>query len=138
MNTKRKPNAMLIELVIVILFFSLSAGIILQLFVAAHDRTTSSTVDTAALLIAEDFAERFAASDLPADVYLAEAGFVLEEDLYTRQTESNGRTLTINATSETTATEAGLLDRLQVTVLDGSREAVSLPVSRYLPREDVP
>ena len=75
MNSTRKPNAMLIELVIVILFFAISAGIILQLFVAASDRSGQSATDSNALLMTEDVAERFVASKLPVDEFFAALGW---------------------------------------------------------------
>lgn len=138
MNAKRKPNAMLIELIIVILFFSISAGIILQLFVASHERSLESSIGTSALFMAEAYAEQFAASTLPVDAFLEDAGFVENGGAYTRQAEINGRTVTISALSETTASEAGTLDRLDITVSAGERPSVSLPATRYLPKEDTP
>lgn len=139
MKSTRRPNAMLIELVIVILFFALSAGIILQLFVAAHDRSAQNETDTAAMLMAEDFAERFAASRQPLDAFLEADGWAAQADARTKQVAREGATpLTLHLTGESEQAEAGTLDRLTLTIRDGGREAVTLPVSRYLPGEGTP
>lgn len=135
---RRKPNAMLIELVIVILFFSISAGIILQLFVAANDRSVQSATDTAALLEAENMAELLVASRLPLEDFLADTGWDMEtHGIYTRPFDVGSRSLLMVATCETSETDAGTLDSLQLTVMDKERKAVVLPVGRYLPSKEV-
>lgn len=138
MNGTRRPNSMLVELVIVILFFAISASVILQLFVAAGARSAQSTTDTAALLMAEDFAERFAASKLPADSFLEADGFAQDGDTYMRTAEAGKRTLTLAVTGENEDTGAGVLDALHLAIHDQERVVLTLPVSRYLPREDMP
>lgn len=138
MNGVRKPNSMLIELVIVILFFSISASIILQLFVAAHDRTVQSSTDTAAVMISEDFAERYAASGLPMEDFLAEDGFTLSDGAYEKELTVDTRPLRMVVEGETESTATGALDVLSLTVHDGGRLAVSFPIQRYLPEEETP
>lgn len=135
---KQKPNAMLIELVIVILFFSLSAGIILQLYVAAGDRTLQDATDSFATLYAEDFAERFAASDAAAEAFFLADGWSAAGDAYTKDIEAqNGRTLGMTADVSTVESEAGVLDSMTLTLHDGEREAIAIPVNRYMPKEAV-
>lgn len=139
MNSKRKPNAMLIELVIVILFFSISAGIILQLFVAAHDRSRQSAMDNEMTLVAEDIAERFAVSTLDADAFFLSGGWAGEADAYTRTlTLESGREVQLSVTGAQQETQAGTLDVFALVAYDGDREIMNLPVSRYLPKEATP
>lgn len=138
MNGTRKPNTMLVELVIVILFFAISASVILQLFVAAGSRSAQSTTDSAALLMAEDFAERFAASKLPADAFLEADGFTQEGETYARNAEAGNRTVTLTVSGADEETGAGVLDTLHLAVYDKERAVLTLPVSRYLPKEDLP
>lgn len=139
MNKTRKPNAMLIELVIVILFFSISAGIILQLFVAAHDRSKQSTVDTCAVLMAEDLAECIAASTLPMDVFLAEDGWTRAGERHTKTAAaSNERPLALTLDGLTEESAAGTLDVLTLSIADGERTVVTMPINRYLPKEATP
>lgn len=138
MNGSRKPNAMLIELVIVILFFSISAGIILQLFVAASNKSIQSSADTSATLIAEDVAERFAVSREEADTFFSADGWTQTEDGYERQTQAAGRTYRVAVQCDTQETAAGTYDAVTVSVYDGAREAIVLPADRYLPKEATP
>ena len=138
MNERRKPNAMLIELVIVILFFAISASIILQLFVAAHDRSVQSDVENTAVLTAEDIVERFAASSLGADAFFEDLGWIEEPNGYGLQTSVDGHTLRLVSTGSTEDTTAGTLDDLTLTIYDSDREVVSLPMVRYTPKEDTP
>lgn len=139
---RRKPNALLIELVIVILFFAISASVILQVFVAARDRSVQSSTDTSALLMAEDIAEQFAASPLDPSAFLASVGFSADDDAEAgyslTRTAANGRDLTLLCAPESEETDAGTLDSMLLTVMDGSRAAVTLPIKRYLPKEVLP
>lgn len=137
MNGARKPNAMLIELVIVILFFSISAGIMLQLFVAANDRGRQNSVNSTAVMLAEDTAELFAASHDTLEAYFSDAGWVLSPEGYERSIEMDDRLLRMVAQGETEQTEAGTLDTVTLTVYDGERAAVILPMARYVPGEDM-
>lgn len=138
MNGTRKPNTMLIELVIVILFFAISAAVILQLFAAAGTRSAQNTTDSTALLMAEDFAERFAASTLPADAFLEAEGYAQDGDVYTRTAAAGKRTLTLTVSGNSEQTSAGALDALHLAVYDQERAVLTLPVSRYLPKEGTP
>ena len=139
MNSKRKPNAMLIELVIVILFFSISAGIILQLFVAAHDRSRQSAMDNEMTLVAEDIAERFAVSTLASEAFFLGDGWTGNTDAYSRTLDlQSGREVQLSVTGTQQETQAGTLDIFTLVAYDGDREIMSLPVSRYLPKEATP
>lgn len=139
MNGTRKPNAMLIELVIVILFFSISAGIILQLFVAANERGHQNDVDNTAMLLAEDVAERLAVSTQTLDAFFMGDGWVQKDDAYVRQESAYaGRRLQLTARGATEEREAGTLDSVELTIYDGDRAVLSMPVARYLPMEVTP
>lgn len=135
MEGKRKPNSMLIELVIVILFFSLSAGIVLQLFVAAGDKAVQSATQTSALVSLEDLAERFVGSGEPADAFFAADGWQASAEGYTKQMEHGGHTLDLILEGGVAEGEAGQHSRYTVTAYEGERQLVSLPISRYTPKE---
>ena len=140
MNSTRKPNAMLIELVIVILFFALSASIILQLFVAASNRSVQSATDSSALIYAEDFIEQFSVSTLDADAFLREGGFEsVTEGEYARELEAaNGRPIRMVASGDKEIAATGELDDLSLQVYDGGRVIVHRPVNRAIPTEVTP
>lgn len=58
---RSRVNVLLIEIVIVILFFSLSAAVTVQLFVAAHNRSRESRDVNQAMLHSQELAEVFLA-----------------------------------------------------------------------------
>lgn len=138
MNNARKPNAMLIELVIVILFFAISAGIVLQLFAAAGNRSIENTMEASAVLYAEDAAEQFLASPLAVEEYFAQAPWIATEDGHQMQLEAGGRALTLTARAAQEEISTGILDSLQITVDNGNRTIVELPVVRYTQKEGTP
>ncbi len=142
MKKAGKPNSLLIELVIVLLFFSLSASVILQLFVATHNKSTHSKVGSAALMLAEDLNDRFAVSDLAIETFLAASGWVPAEDgdanAYVRTVNLEGRALEVAVTGAQQTSEAGVLDEYAIDVYDRGDVIIHLPMVRYSPREVTP
>ncbi|MCL1963764.1 MAG: hypothetical protein FWF69_01715 [Firmicutes bacterium] len=156
MKKVSRPNTLLLELVIVLLFFSLSACVILQLFVAAHDKSVRSVVGSWALMEAEDIAEKFAASQADKDTFFAQADWRPRGEGYERYVEANGRALLCLVAGETRNTPAGYLDDLTLTLyktqtppsgsgemprcitIDGEHPLVTLPLTRYRHGEGTP
>ena len=64
MKTHNRSNALLVELMIVILFFMLSATILLQVFAASTNQSRNADITTRALTGAQNTADRlYAAPD---------------------------------------------------------------------------
>ena len=130
---RSRRNIVLIELIVVIFFFALSAAITLQMFGAAHDFSADSAETTEALLLAQDWAEQIAASGDPT-VTLTESGWELSGDKY-RLAVSEVYTLAISLEIE--AARAGDMAYLSIEVYgespDGTQLLLTLPVSLYLP-----
>jgi len=125
----------LIELVIVLLFFSLSAAVILQLFVAAHERSVRSEVASIGTLLAEDISGRFAVSELVAEDFFAEDGWTTDAAGYMREAWAGDNRLTMTAHGGTEKTPAGMLDQWTLTVFSGEDSIISVPMARYVPEE---
>lgn len=134
---ERTPrNLLLIELIIVIFFFALSAVITLQAFVYAYEDTRLSRQYTQALAIAQDWAEQlYAAADPAALLQQADWQPMPEGDGYA--TEQDG--FHLSAALEQEQQEAGMIRRVRVTILPLDRHGaqedplVSIPVARYVP-----
>lgn len=133
--TRRKPNAMLIELVIVLMFFAISASIVLQLFVAASEKNGQNSNQSAYLLIAEDYAERFAASKLDSDAFFVADGWTASGNGYEKEAELNGGNVLLSISGGATDTGAGTLDEWVITASNGRNTSVSLPITRYMQKE---
>lgn len=75
-----KKNLALLELILAILFFALSAAVLTQVFVKAKTMSDSSRAGTLGLVAAEDLAERLKAAPWDAGKILsAEAGWTPEQ-----------------------------------------------------------
>jgi len=138
MKKASKPNALLIELVIVLLFFSLSTAVILQLFVAAHDKSMKSGVGTEAMMISEDLAERFAVSSLEVHAFFEQEGWAPRDAGYEHGVKIGVRDLLYVVQGETKEGPAGSLDDFIMAVYDGDSTVLTIPLARYIPKEGTP
>ena len=135
MKSAGKTNTLLMELIIVILFFSLSAVITLQLFVTAHEQSTLSHDKTMALLKAQNVVE-----EIQADESDTLSGFIeLEEDryiiCYNEDWEPSGETGSYELSVQVgrKPSEYGTMMELDVRVHKDDKELCGLQTSRYLP-----
>ncbi|MEG2208846.1 MAG: hypothetical protein RR065_12120, partial [Clostridia bacterium] len=76
-----KGNMLLIELIIAILFFSLSQVVIVQVFATAQQKTVESKLLKTALAQAEDVAEQLSLTATP-DELLLRLGFMGADGYY--------------------------------------------------------
>ncbi len=127
-----KGNLVLLELLIALTFFAVSAMIASGVLARAHQIGLDSRRTTEALFIAQDWAERIAASDDPASLIkaagtAAEDGYAIEQDGYT-----------VYAAITREEEEAGALYDIRLTVSAKGREFITLPASRYIPEGVAP
>lgn len=96
-----KSNVLLTELVIVILFFALTAATVMQIFVGAHQKSQLNARITEASIIAQDTAELLAQETNPEQVLLENGYTKSAENEYTYKTGENRAVVRIS--SETKA-----------------------------------
>ncbi|MCL2811124.1 MAG: hypothetical protein FWD25_04450 [Clostridia bacterium] len=125
---RNKNDVLLTELVIVILVFSLVAVTVVQMFVAARQKSAHSGQLERALIVAQDWVERFSGADEGAHVHRRpEAGLVIEAHVEPEVTTQAGKilsaTVRVFGSAEYGAEEAAPL--------------VVLPAVRYVPLEEV-
>lgn len=87
MKGNGRGNLLLTELVIVILFFALSATVIVRLFMAAYAVSSRSEYTSTAVMETGNWAERLYAAD-DMEKLLLDEGFVFEDNSYCFETES--------------------------------------------------
>lgn len=133
MKSFRKGHAIIVELIIVILFFSLSSVIIMRLFSAAHQLSEQSTASTKLLLAAQSWADQLMAED-DFTVFLAENGWSGDEDGFAL--EVDGGTLKATGFYEEQGLN-GSLSSYEIAAFVNQREVFAFPVARYR-GEDVP
>ena len=125
-----KGNTLLIELMIVLLFFALSQAIILQVFASAQQVNRNGSIRNAALMQAENTAEVLAAGNADAETTLVSLGYTLDRDArYIADYPSDGYRLSAQITRFTQP--AGVLTTVTITALQEERRLFTLPAVRY-------
>jgi Tfp pilus assembly protein PilV len=131
MNRTHRGNALLVELLIVVLFFMLASTVLLQLFATARRQGAKAEALTEATSWAQNIADAlYAAPD--AEEELAASGFSRDGEHWVL----TGEALTASVALSREALEAGVLTRYSVSVLDGEEILISLPGVRY--EEEMP
>lgn len=126
-----KGNTLLIELIIVLLFFALSQTVVVSMFAAAHEKAEHSSLLSSALVYTEGVAERLSIEENP-DAALQEMGFAGGDGTYV-YVNSEGFDVIVSVDRE--ERPAGEMLCITVTASENGEELVSLPVQQYLPKE---
>ena len=145
---ENKNKVLLMEIVVVLLFFSISAVTTLQLFARASSVARQSSLNARALIRCEDWAERLMAADDPSqalsetegweNIERAPAGFSAELPMTAQMELAKDGAVTyyIRAAGTCTEHEGGLLWEMRVRAQDAQGEVrIELPVVRYDARE---
>ena len=125
-RTGNQRNALLVELLIVVLFFMLAATVLLRVFSTARNMSEQSRWITEALSDAQNVAERLLASDAP-EAELTHMGFGLQEGAWVLAEEGYVISVTLSAEE----TSSGVMRRQEVTVLREGQQLLALPGARY-------
>ncbi len=127
MRRHNRSNALLVELLIVILFFMLSATVLVEVFAASRQLSDKAGQLGEALTEAQNVAEQlYAAEDGKAA--LGEMRFLPEGELW--MLALDGYTLKVIPSIEETG--AGQLMNYAVQAVSGEETLFTLPVSRYM------
>ena len=104
MRKRNRSNVLLVEILIAVLFFMLSATVLVKVFVAARNMTVRSGVESMAIADAQNVAETmYAAEDIGAT--LEEMGFYSSHGAWTLDRGD----YTLYVDGQATPTEAGEL-----------------------------
>ena len=131
MKTANRSNALLVELLIVVIFFMLASTVLLQVFTASRNQGQQAGAINDSLVAAQNTADRLytAETDINGTIRaLQEMGFeagaasdwVLEKEDYR-----------LVVSLETEDRPAGLMQKATVTAYQDDLELFSLPVARY-------
>lgn len=104
MRNRNRSNVLLVEILIAVLFFMLSATVLIRVFGTARNMTVRSGVESAAMAEAQNVAEAlYAAEDI--DALLTEMRFINAHGAWSR----DGGDYTLYVVGSETDTEAGKL-----------------------------
>ena len=128
MKRENRTNALLVELLIVILFFMLGAAILIQVFGKSHHLERNAQASAAALVDAQNVAETLYATNGDTE-YLQEQGFVYsaEGEVWLKPAEGYQLRVTI---TDTTLVKGSIREMRLEAVVDDT-VLLSLPCSKY-------
>lgn len=129
MRSGSRSNALLVELLIVVLFFMISATVLMQIFSAARMQGERSGELTRAGADAQNLAEILSASEDP-EMTLEEMGFVPDNGIETMyRLEDSGLVTLVQCFEEIHG--SGILMRQQIEIYKNDDLLVELPAARY-------
>ena len=136
MGSRNRSNVLLVEILIAVLFFMLSATVLVQVFAAARNLTVRAGVETQALAEAQNVAEALYAADDPAAALEA-----MQFKQYHGAWSRSDGDITLYVESEENPTDAGAIWSGTVRAFYHSRnlnlarqeddELFALPCARY-------
>ncbi len=133
MKESGRANALLVELLLVIFFFMISAAILVQVYADAKLKSRTASATNSVMLEGQNIAEELYGSDDPEAV-LQDYGFTSQDGVWVL--EKQGYVLKV--TPKTEETDSGTLRNYEVTGLEGDKTLITLPSTRYIPKEVSP
>ena len=133
MKEGSRANALLVELLLVIFFFMISAAILVQVYADAKLKSKTAHATNYSMLEAQNIAEDLYVSDDP-DAVLAEYGFTAQGDGWVL--EKDGYLLKVTRREEETA--SGVVRTYDVSGMEGEKTLLTLPSARFIPKEVSP
>ena len=133
MREGHRANALLVELLLVILFFMLGSTTLVEIFADAKHKSLQARAMNAAVMEAENISDDLYGADDPEKV-LADLGFTKENDSWIL-TEKE---YTLTVTQKDEETENGVLRIFTIDGRGDGKDLFSLPSTRYIPKEVSP
>ena len=128
-----RANALLVELLLVILFFMIGSTTLVELFANAKHRTIQARATNTAIMEAQNIADDLYGADDP-DAVLKTLGFSEADGVWTLEEDE----YTLKVTQQEEAAEAGVLRTFTVSATGDGADLFSLPSTRYIPKEVSP
>ncbi len=133
MREGHRANALLVELLLVILFFMLGATTLVELFAGAKHKSLQARATNLGIMEAENVADDLYGAEDP-DAVLQELGFTKENDVWILEKKE----YTLTVTQRTEEAEAGEFRIFTISGSGDGKDLFSLPSTRYLPKEVSP
>ncbi len=128
---KNGDSLMLLELALAILFFALSAAVILQVFAGTHQKSVESETLVMSTFLAEDVVNAFQTSDESVAAFFKNQGYEENETGFENKVIVNGCEYIIAIESNLTQGSHGSLDQGSVRVEHLERPVIEIPFARF-------
>lgn len=126
MRSGSHSNALLVELLIVVIFFMIASTVLLEVFTASRNQTHRAGIITESLAEAQNVADQLFAAE-NAESLLTELGFVQQDENWLLE----GEYYNLEASIRNEAGEAGVMRRQEVRAVTGGETLFTLPCSRW-------
>ena len=142
MKEGSRANALLVELLLVIFFFMISAAILVQVFADAKLKSRTAHATNASMLEAQNVAEDLYVAETP-DTVLKDYGFIEKDSAWVL--EKDGYELRVTILEE--ETDSGMLRKCDVSGVEITHDQsgtekentlLTIPSTRYIPKEVSP
>ena len=133
MKEGSRANALLVELLLVIFFFMISAVILVQVYADAKLKSRTAHATNYSMIEAQNIAEDLYVTNDP-DAVLAEYGFTAQDGGWVL--EKDGYLLKVSLREE--ETPSGVLRTYDVSGVEGEKTLLTLPSTRFIPKEVSP
>lgn len=133
MKEGSRANALLVELLLVIFFFMISAAILVQVFADAKLKSKTAHATNFSMLEAQNVAEELYSTKDP-DAVLAAYGFTADGSGWIA--EKDGYRLKVELKEE--ETPSGMLRTYNISGMEGDKVLMTLPSTRFIPKEVSP
>ena len=130
MGNGKRQNALLVEIIIAVLFFGLTATVILDVFATAYLQSTYAEACNAAMMDGQNIAARIYTCDDPRAL-LEENGFLQEDSVWYR--DGDGYILQVDYS--VTPGDTGELRKAQITAIREEKAILDLPCWHFVPKE---
>ena len=126
MRSGSRSNALLVELMIVVMFFMIAATVLLRVFVSSRQQSDRAELITASMAAAQNTADQLYAAEDP-EALLQDLGFVQEDGVWRLSAER----YTLEASVAEETEPAGIFRRQSVRVSADGETLYELPCSRW-------
>lgn len=133
MKEGSRANTLLVELLLVIFFFMISAAILVQVYGDAKLKSRTAHAYNFSMIDAQNIAEDLYSADDP-DAVLAGYGFTANGDRWVLAKDG----YEIQITLENKETASGTLRTYNVSGVEKDNVLLTLPSTRYIPKEVSP
>ena len=133
MREGHRANALLVELLLVILFFMLGSTTLVEIFADAKHKSLQARAMNFAIMEAENISDDLYGADDP-DKVLQDLGFTKENDSWILTQKE----YTLTVTQKNEETENGVLRKFTIDGKGDGKDLFSLPSTRYIPKEVSP
>ena len=127
MESRPKHKALLVELLVAVVFFTISQAIVLQVFFKAEQMNRNAQIHGLALIQAESIAETLSVGD-DAELVLLALGFVRDSKAYTINS-SDGYHLRAEIDRKTQS--SGNITTVELKAFQQETELFTLPIVQY-------